>query len=55
MGNAGGVMVVLGLPPWVLGHRLDGAAQALDDPEKYAVRAAVQVGGLVAARPTTWR
>ncbi|GBF92940.1 hypothetical protein Rsub_05776 [Raphidocelis subcapitata] len=43
MGAAGGVMVVLSLPPRVLHHRLDGEALARDDPEKYAIRAAVQV------------
>lgn len=46
MGAAGGVMVVLSLPPRVLDHSLDGGLQALDDPEKYAIRAAVQVSAL---------
>jgi hypothetical protein len=51
MGAAGGVMVVLSLPPHVLDGPLDGAgaARALDDPEKYAIRAAVQV------RARAWR
>jgi hypothetical protein len=43
MGAAGGAMIVLSLPPRVLEHRLDGGAEALEDPEKYAIRAAVQV------------
>ena len=45
MAVAGGVMVVLSLPPRVLNHRLDGAGagHGAEDPERYAVRAAVQV------------
>ena len=43
VGAAGGVLVVLSLPPRVLDHSLAGGLRALDDPEKYAVRAAVQV------------
>ena len=43
MGAAGAVLCVLSLPRHVLTHDLDLRPQALNDPEKYAIRAAVQV------------
>ena len=41
---ASGVLCVLSLPERVLSHDLDMSPGALNDPEKYAIRAAVQVG-----------
>lgn len=43
MASASGVLCVLSLPARVLSHELDMAPGALNDPEKYAIRAAVQV------------
>lgn len=43
MPGASGVLCVLSLPARVLSHDFDMAPGALNDPEKYAIRAAVQV------------
>ncbi len=43
IGNATAVLCVLSLPARVLAYDLDMQPQALNDPEKYAIRAAVQV------------
>lgn len=44
MPRASGVLCVLSLPQRVLSHDFSMAESALNDPEKYAIRAAVQVG-----------
>lgn len=41
--NASAVLCVLSLPARVLSHDFHAAPGALNDPEKYAIRAAVQV------------
>jgi hypothetical protein len=46
MPNASAVLCVLSLPRHVLAFDLDMRPQALNDPEKYAIRAAVQVGSM---------
>jgi hypothetical protein len=43
MPRASGVLCVLSLPQRVLSHDFSMAESALNDPEKYAIRAAVQV------------
>jgi hypothetical protein len=43
MPRASGVLCVLSLPQRVLSHNFSMAESALNDPEKYAIRAAVQV------------
>lgn len=43
MSSASGVLCILSLPARVLSHDFDMAPGALNDPEKYAIRAAVQV------------
>lgn len=45
LASASGVLCVLSLPERVMSHNLDMSPGALDDPEKYAIRAAVQVCG----------
>jgi hypothetical protein len=44
LSSASGVLCVLSLPERVMSHQLDMSPGALNDPEKYAIRAAVQVG-----------
>ena len=44
LSSASGVLCVLSLPERVMSHKLDMSTGALNDPEKYAIRAAVQVG-----------
>jgi hypothetical protein len=48
MPRASGVLCVLSLPQRVLSHDFSMAESALNDPEKYAIRAAVQVGSRIA-------
>lgn len=48
LSSASGVLCVLSLPERVMSHDLDMSPGALNDPEKYAIRAAVQVGALAA-------
>mgnify|MGYP001807207915 CR=1 FL=1 len=43
LSSASGVLCVLSLPERVMSHDLDMSSGALNDPEKYAIRAAVQV------------
>jgi len=43
LSSASGVLCVLSLPERVMSHDLDMSPGALNDPEKYAIRAAVQV------------
>lgn len=43
LSSASGVLCVLSLPERVMSHDLDMSFGALNDPEKYAIRAAVQV------------
>lgn len=47
LSSASGVLCVLSLPERVMCHGLDMSTGALNDPEKYAIRAAVQVRGRV--------
>ena len=55
MGAATAVMCVLSLPARVLAYDLDTRPEALNDPEKYAIRAAVQVRAVQRRRPRARR
>ncbi len=50
VGAATAVLCVLSLPARVLAYNLDMRPHAINDSEKYAVRAAVQVGRGVVTR-----